>query len=322
MEWGPQSGHLNATLVLYMGAQSRELEIQIYWKDWRGMCAVKFLRLEEFIDDDRHGMALHLEPKGLLFAEIKFLNPMISRKPRLQRQRKLFVHKGKNFLRPTQMNINVATWGRLMKRAMPPGCADQVTTVSPPEALLAAAPVATSPELDSLVVTKLTFEDDSNEADTLDQLSPLQTSLEVEVQSALGEFDFLQQEASPAAVEQKAQPASNTVTIGHSPSPEPIVELAPDEEEEASKPGEIPLITPVTTVPAVESIQGSLTIDHFEFISVLGRGHFGKVTPPLQLLYGSVVLCHLQRTDCSVVGMIIRGSREPCTTYLVGIAKT
>lgn len=257
--------------------RSRELEIQIYWKDWRGMCAVKFLRLEEFIDDDRHGMALHLEPKGLLFAEIKFLNPMISRKPRLQRQRKLFVHKGKNFLRPTQMNINVATWGRLMKRAMPPGCADQVTTVSPPEALLAAAPVATSPELDSLVVTKLTFEDESNEADALDQLSPLQTSLEVEVQSALGEFDFLQQEASPAAVEQKAQPASNTVTIGHSPSPEPIVELAPDEEEEASKPGEIPLITPVTTVPAVESTQGSLTIDHFEFISVLGRGHFGKV---------------------------------------------
>lgn len=174
------------------------------------------------------------------------------------------------------MNINVATWGRLMKRAMPPGCADQVTTVSPPEALLATAPVATSPELDSLVVTKLTFED-SNEADTLDQLQPLQTSLEVEVQSALGEFDFLQQEASPAAVEQKAQPASNTVTIGHSPSPEPIVELAPDEEEEASKPGEIPLITPVTTVPAVESTQGSLTIDHFEFISVLGRGHFGKV---------------------------------------------
>lgn len=29
-----------------------------------------FLKLEEFIDDDRHGMALHLEPKGLLFAEV------------------------------------------------------------------------------------------------------------------------------------------------------------------------------------------------------------------------------------------------------------
>ncbi|KAL1431709.1 hypothetical protein MTO96_013818 [Rhipicephalus appendiculatus] len=256
--------------------RSRELEIQIYWKDWRGMCAVKFLRLEEFIDDDRHGMALHLEPKGLLFAEIKFLNPMISRKPRLQRQRKLFIHKGKNFLRPTQMNINVATWGRLMKRAMPPGCSDQVTTVSPPDALLSTAPVPTPPELDSLVVTKLNFED-GNEADTLSPLSPLQTSLEVDVQTALGEFDFLQQETSPMAVEQKAQPASNTITSGHSPSPEPIVELAPDEEEEVNKLGESLQVTSTTTVTVVESAQGSLTLDDFEFISVLGRGHFGKV---------------------------------------------
>lgn len=70
--------------------RSRELEIGIYWRDWRSLCAVKFLRLEEFIDDIRHGMALQLEPQGLLFAEIKFLNPMISRKPKLQRQRILF----------------------------------------------------------------------------------------------------------------------------------------------------------------------------------------------------------------------------------------
>jgi len=34
------------------------------------MCAVKFLKLEDFLDDDRHGLALDLEPKGLLFAEV------------------------------------------------------------------------------------------------------------------------------------------------------------------------------------------------------------------------------------------------------------
>lgn len=50
--------------------KSRELEIGIFWRDWRGLCAVKFLRLEEFIDDVRHGMALQLEPQGLLFAEV------------------------------------------------------------------------------------------------------------------------------------------------------------------------------------------------------------------------------------------------------------
>lgn len=37
------------------------------------MCAVKFLRLEEFIEDNRHGIALHMEPQGLLFAEVGFI---------------------------------------------------------------------------------------------------------------------------------------------------------------------------------------------------------------------------------------------------------
>ena len=51
--------------------KSRELEIDVYWRDYRSLCAIKFLRLEEFIDDVRHGMALQLEPQGLLFAEVK-----------------------------------------------------------------------------------------------------------------------------------------------------------------------------------------------------------------------------------------------------------
>lgn len=100
--------------------RSRELEIGIYWRDWRSLCAVKFLRLEEFIDDIRHGMALQLEPQGLLFAEIRFLNPMISKKPKLQRQRMIFNKtQVKNIPRAKQMNINVATWGRLLKRNTP-----------------------------------------------------------------------------------------------------------------------------------------------------------------------------------------------------------
>lgn len=99
--------------------KSRELEIGVHWRDWRSLCAVKFLRLEEFIDDIRHGMALQLEPTGLLFAEIKFLNPMISRKPKLQRQRMIFNKQAKNIPRAKQMNINIATWGRLLKRSTP-----------------------------------------------------------------------------------------------------------------------------------------------------------------------------------------------------------
>ena len=47
--------------------------------------------------------------------QIKFLNPMITRKPKLRRQRKIFRQQGK-LPRPDQMNINVAAWGRLLQR--------------------------------------------------------------------------------------------------------------------------------------------------------------------------------------------------------------
>ncbi|KAJ8983852.1 hypothetical protein NQ317_016457 [Molorchus minor] len=90
--------------------KSRELEIGVYWRDWRSLCGVKFLKLEEFIDDERHGMALHLEPQGLLFAEIKFLNPMISKRPKLQRQKRIF----KQVMpRAKQMNINIVNVGQM-----------------------------------------------------------------------------------------------------------------------------------------------------------------------------------------------------------------
>lgn len=98
--------------------RNRELEIQVFWRDWRSLCAIKFLRLEEFIEDKRNGIALQLEPQGIIFGEFKLINPQVSIKPKLQRQ-KLF--KRKNFLRPYQMNMNVTTWGRLMKRNASPG---------------------------------------------------------------------------------------------------------------------------------------------------------------------------------------------------------
>lgn len=51
--------------------QARELEISIYWHDWRGLCAVKYLRLDDFLDNEHHSMCLSLEPQGMLFAEVK-----------------------------------------------------------------------------------------------------------------------------------------------------------------------------------------------------------------------------------------------------------
>jgi hypothetical protein len=109
--------------------RSRELEISIYWKDYRSLCAIKYLRLEDFIDYYLNGMAIHLEPQGILFAEIKFVNPLIRPRPKLRRQEKLFTkRKGKDLLRAGNMNIDVLTWTRLIKRGMPTNCYDNSTT--------------------------------------------------------------------------------------------------------------------------------------------------------------------------------------------------
>lgn len=307
--------------------KSRELEIGIYWRDWRSLCAIKFLRLEEFIDDIRHGMALQLEPQGLLFAEIKFLNPMISRKPKLQRQRKIFKQQVKNFPRPNQMNINVATWGRLLKRSSPsiqnnhaqPSSGsppsgmqplqlsfDMSLTEDKPEApgeapdpqaggLSGTRPLglgvavlpplppdttASVPILPSAVAQKK-------------RSSPLPTPpppprLDVELQSALREFDFLHAEErgspdlGPPPPPPTVRPSASTPEQ-RSPSPEPVVQF-PEEEvvyeqaEIVRRPSGRGLEYRDSAYESRRHSQFSgMSMDNFRLLSVLGRGHFGKV---------------------------------------------
>uniref|UniRef100_A0A8C9ZN46 protein kinase C n=1 Tax=Sander lucioperca TaxID=283035 RepID=A0A8C9ZN46_SANLU len=137
--------------------RSRELEISVYWRDWRSLCAVKFLRLEDFLDNQRHGMCLYLEPQGMLFAEVTFFNPVIERRPKLQRQKKIFSkQQGKTFLRAPQMNINIATWGRLVRRAIP---TVSTNSFSPQAAEIghSSLPGSPTPSSDPLV-TKLDFD--------------------------------------------------------------------------------------------------------------------------------------------------------------------
>ncbi|XP_077379290.1 serine/threonine-protein kinase N1 isoform X2 [Festucalex cinctus] len=100
--------------------RSREMEIAVYWKDYRSLCAVKYLKLEEFLDNQKHTVQLELEPQGLLLAEVTFFNPVIERVPRLQRQKKIFSkQQGKAFLRARQMNVDIGTWVRLLRNAIP-----------------------------------------------------------------------------------------------------------------------------------------------------------------------------------------------------------
>ncbi|XP_077987173.1 serine/threonine-protein kinase N2-like [Glandiceps talaboti] len=227
--------------------KSRELEIAVYYKDWRSLAALKYLRLEDFLDNQRHGMCLAMEPQGMLFVEITFLNPTIERKPKLQRQRKIFPkHKGKNFLRAGQMNINVATWGRLMKRAI-------AATVSTPAPLTPHSQASSEPPplpKSSPPVQKLEYSEESSQ-DVLGagklpddmvvedlEHSPVS---ENEVQDALSAFEFLEN-STPGD-----QSSDHSMEEYYDALPPPPPEFT------------------------------SISMDNFRCVSVLGRGHFGKV---------------------------------------------
>ncbi|XP_038168461.1 serine/threonine-protein kinase N1 isoform X1 [Arvicola amphibius] len=114
---GPNAWDQSFTLEL---ERARELELAVFWRDQRGLCALKFLKLEDFLDNERHEVQLDMEPQGCLVAEVTFRNPIIERIPRLQRQKKIFSkQQGKAFQRARQMNIDVATWVRLLRRLIP-----------------------------------------------------------------------------------------------------------------------------------------------------------------------------------------------------------
>nr|XP_050865857.1 serine/threonine-protein kinase N isoform X2 [Vespula vulgaris] len=293
--------------------KSRELEIGIYWKDWRSLCAVKFLRLEEFIDDVRHGMALQLEPQGLLFAEIKFLNPMISRKPKLQRQRKIFKQQVKNFPRANQMNINVATWGRLLKRSAP-SLHNTRNSESPPSGpqplqivfdtsiedkpetpgelpdpekggLGGARPLGMATSTSSPVLPRPPEHPPPPPPTVTKKPSmpapPPPPKLDQE--SALREFDFLHNEekggsqgANLRPLVTEPRPVLIAPPSPRTPSPQPVVEFPEDEVVY-----ELPVRPLQYRDSAYESRRHSqltgMTLDNFRLLSVLGRGHFGKV---------------------------------------------
>ncbi|OCT85193.1 serine/threonine-protein kinase N2 [Xenopus laevis] len=246
--------------------RSRELEISVFWRDWRSLCAVKFLRLEDFLDNQRHGMCLYLEPQGTLFAEVTFFNPVIERRPKLQRQKKIFSkQQGKTFLRAPQMNINIATWGRLVRRAIP--TVNHSGTYSPQVAVPAAVPVVDPRNL---------------------ELSPIS-------ESTVAKLDFdLEPEAPPAP------PRSSSLGDLYQPSAEhktPNV-LVPDkgtyensnnrnsiigkQTAEVNIEPEIP-VSDMNYSTSEESEDRRIqqrfqfNLQDFHCCAVLGRGHFGKV---------------------------------------------
>lgn len=289
--------------------KSRELEIGIHWKDWRGLCAVKFLRLEEFIDDIRHGMALELEPQGLLFAEIKFLNPIISRKPKLQRQKKIFKQQGKNIPRPSygEMHIPAVVLGRLLKRSSPSIQNIQTAHITQPQQLSFESPIIDNKDADNPNVTlggmagvrPLGLPTVTPSTPQIPVTPPPKPSLplqpppnvstlrmEKELQEA---FAFLEDSYTRDNFVTKDPQSStcNTPLVEYPPSPSPKLVLDfPSNEDQIVEVTSNMRISSSRSSSVIEAFtkdvdsrrqSGDMSMNSFRLLSVLGRGHFGKV---------------------------------------------
>ncbi|KAM4696060.1 serine/threonine-protein kinase N3 [Rhinophrynus dorsalis] len=238
--WGPvhnQCWDQRFTIEL---ERSRELEISVHWRDWRELCAVRFLRLEDFLDNERHGLCLQLEPQGMLFSEVMFCNPVIERRGKVQRQKRIFAkQKGKDFLRATQMNINFATWGRLMMSILPP-CSSMATLSPPPRVHTTLNSQPCSASASDFPVRKLLFNEDPS---VTPPPKPPRLYLHTEPVSIAEPAD------SPARTAGKCMKR---------------IHLEDNETQSSAEPTKI-------------HRRKTLQLEDFSCISVLGRGHFGKV---------------------------------------------
>ncbi|XP_071368622.1 serine/threonine-protein kinase N2-like, partial [Centroberyx affinis] len=227
--------------------RSRELEVGVFWRERRAMCAVKFLRLEEIMENPNHARCLCLEPQGLLYAKINFIDTVVERQPKLRRQRCIFTkEKGKNFLRAAQMNMNFSTWGHLMMSVLPHY--SSFTSFSSSLSTPPDPPASTPPPPEKEPHT-----------------TPLPSDVPVI------RLNISEEQPTPTSLDQGNSDRSS-ISTAHKTPPMPTLQ---EKQVNASNASSINTTTEGSGDQPVSALK--MQMEDFRYISVLGRGHFGKV---------------------------------------------
>lgn len=261
--------------------RSRELQIELFYHDNRSMVGFAAVKLSNLIEtSSKVGIMVPVEPQGNVFVQFKYMNPVVSRKPKLERQRRLFRVKESN--EGARQKLGVFAFSRLIKsRGNEPNEKFAAFTGFTPVASMSSyqQPGPSTPSSSSSSRTPGSA--GSGSVSLFDKgFNPRKSAKKREAKEAAASAAPITPPASSTS------PVAGPSTAPSTSTPSYLMQTPANARTPGTEENESDISYDDTPSPSEGprhfgyfcTINGApLAVDQFRLISVLGRGHFGKV---------------------------------------------